>query len=1246
MKFYFVFILSIVIQSLFAQEIVDNGSYIINNYTPDDYEASTQIFSIEQDTRGVMYFGNFNGLIEFEGNNWNKYELPNKALPHALAHDNNGKIYIGAANEIGYLSSLKFGEAKYFSLLKYLPENERNFNEVIKIFFTSDGVYFLLLDKIFQYTNDTVLIHKPDLPAIWGYGLFDNLILTNRNKGIHLFRNGEIVLLPHSNKILKDHGVYEVIEYDEDRLLILTEFGGLYTYNIRNILKTIDENNTIRYEFKYDELIEEIPSEVNKYVSQNRLSSGAKINENLYGFGTFNGGVIFIDKKGFVQGVVNKNRGLNDNAVSTIFVDMNKDIWLGLNYGIAHIVTSVPITLYNEVYNLDDAVLSTIEFDETRYFGTMNGIFSLPSFNINTIGNKPKLNNVHNLQFSAWDFINFKDNLFATGERGIYQIRGNKGKELVSEDIAYVFEPSDKFKDHMFMGLTTGLKLVKVKNNPNNFATVEVVNEMEDFNKAVRKILSDKHGNIWVTSQYNSVYYVKFGDLPTEHEIFNFDTAHGLPSPDFNYIHYINSKIVVSTEKGLYKYIGPDIIESISDTIKYFVPDTAYNSVFKGDSILPYDIKCVNDSIYWIQTDNSIGKLETLSHGMYWNDSVSKIIPPAYYMNYENDSIIWVCIDRGIQRYNVKKHCKSSYPFNTIIRKIALNQDSIVFEGFNCNEENGEFKCYKNINEINNSIPEYEFEFNSIEFQYSSTFYISKDKVTYSYKLEGFDKEWSAWTNEVKKEYTNLNEGRYTFFVKSKNIFEKQSDIAQYTFVVKPPWFRTLIAYLSYFIVLGILFYIGIRLNSKRLKAANIRLEQTVRKRTEEIRKQKNELEKLSIVASETDNAVFIMDARGNIEWVNDGFTRLYGYTQDELLHIKGRNIVNASANIYIKEVLNSVIQNKESIIYESMFVSKENGNVWVQTTLTPILNSVGDVIKLVAIDTDIGKLKTAEEEISQQKEELQTQSELLEETNIELERTNLLITDSIKYAKLIQDAILPKKDEITKEFPESFIFYQPRSIVSGDFYWIEHRDDKTFIAVVDCTGHGVPGAFMSLIGSILLNEIINDKKCHNPAVILDRLNKGVINALGQTGNRDEIQDDGMEMTLLVVDKKAKKVNVALANHNAYFFKGNEMRTIEGDIFSIGGVLSKSIKVEFTNHELHVDNGDVIYMFSDGFQDQFGGEQGKKYMATRFKNLLNQIHGFSMQIQEHKVKNEFKSWQGHEKQVDDVLVVGLKFSEL
>ncbi len=281
-------------------------------------------------------------------------------------------------------------------------------------------------------------------------------------------------------------------------------------------------------------------------------------------------------------------------------------------------------------------------------------------------------------------------------------------------------------------------------------------------------------------------------------------------------------------------------------------------------------------------------------------------------------------------------------------------------------------------------------------------------------------------------------------------------------------------------------------------------------------------------------------------------------------------------------------------------------------------------------------------QEINQQKEELQLQSELLVRNNEELSRSNRLIKDSISYAKRIQDVMLPNLTEIQSYLPNSFVLFKPKDIVSGDFYWFSEQNGKLYVAASDCTGHGVPGAFMSMIGTTLLNEICHKAKNQKPSSILEKLNKGIINALKQ--NKDgnpESQDDGMDITLCCIDKEDSSIQLSCANHIVYMINGDNIDSVEGDICSIGGLFSAHDK-GYANFEYKFKPGTKIYMFSDGYQDQFGGEHNKKFMATRFKELLYANRGLSMQEQFNVLDTTFEEWKGTNRQIDDVLVIGIE----
>ncbi|MBI5540369.1 MAG: tetratricopeptide repeat protein [Bacteroidia bacterium] len=278
--------------------------------------------------------------------------------------------------------------------------------------------------------------------------------------------------------------------------------------------------------------------------------------------------------------------------------------------------------------------------------------------------------------------------------------------------------------------------------------------------------------------------------------------------------------------------------------------------------------------------------------------------------------------------------------------------------------------------------------------------------------------------------------------------------------------------------------------------------------------------------------------------------------------------------------------------------------------------------------------------EIEQQKEELLTQSEMLIETNTLLENRNLLITDSIRYAKQIQDAILPSEEFIKQYFQESFIFFKPKDIVSGDFYWFTTTEDYIFIAVVDCTGHGVPGAFMSMIGNTLLNQIIIQKGTYNPEKILTKLDEGVSYSLLNQGNKQHAQDDGMEISLCRIDKKNKELQIACTNQLAIVIKDNEFIEIENNIHSIGGSLSKN--KSYKTQKINYNTEALVYLFTDGFQDQFGGSYNNKYLSKQIKELIASNKNKTISEQKTIFETSLKEWMGNNVQVDDITIVGIK----
>ena len=255
-----------------------------------------------------------------------------------------------------------------------------------------------------------------------------------------------------------------------------------------------------------------------------------------------------------------------------------------------------------------------------------------------------------------------------------------------------------------------------------------------------------------------------------------------------------------------------------------------------------------------------------------------------------------------------------------------------------------------------------------------------------------------------------------------------------------------------------------------------------------------------------------------------------------------------------------------------------------------------------------------------------------------EIELKNKLITDSIRYAERIQVAILPDMEFMKKEMPEHFVLFKPKDIVSGDFYWVKKINNFLIIAAVDCTGHGVPGAFMSMLGTSFLNETVTKAKIEKANEILERLRKMVKVSLKQTG-KDIEQRDGMDMALCILDLENKEMQYAGAYNPLYLIRDGELIEYKADRQPVA---IHYVEKEFTNHVVKLQEGDTFYIFSDGFYDQPGGVKNKKFLSKNFKSLLLEINKKSMDQQKDLLDKTLKEWMKNMEQIDDILVMGIK----
>jgi serine phosphatase RsbU (regulator of sigma subunit)/CheY-like chemotaxis protein len=278
------------------------------------------------------------------------------------------------------------------------------------------------------------------------------------------------------------------------------------------------------------------------------------------------------------------------------------------------------------------------------------------------------------------------------------------------------------------------------------------------------------------------------------------------------------------------------------------------------------------------------------------------------------------------------------------------------------------------------------------------------------------------------------------------------------------------------------------------------------------------------------------------------------------------------------------------------------------------------------------------------EKETLGTLYRQVEEANAEIARKNKEYTDSINYARRIQHSMLPTREQVKGNFQDSFLIFQPKDGLSGDFYWLTRRNSRRFIAIADCTGHGVPGALMSMLGFGLLNENINVKGLEDPGFVLGRINTNIQYVLKQNAKRTEpeMANDGIDIALCVINFSKMQVEFAGANRPLILFRNGHPTIIRGSRYGLGGNQIEQQR-DFPVHRIRVEKNDTIYMYTDGCTDQFGEQTDKKFTTKRFLSFLASVQSLSMQEQEEQLRRKFSEWQGDREQTDDRLLMGIRF---
>ncbi|MDH5365515.1 MAG: PAS domain S-box protein [Cyclobacteriaceae bacterium] len=391
----------------------------------------------------------------------------------------------------------------------------------------------------------------------------------------------------------------------------------------------------------------------------------------------------------------------------------------------------------------------------------------------------------------------------------------------------------------------------------------------------------------------------------------------------------------------------------------------------------------------------------------------------------------------------------------------------------------------------------------------------------------------------------------------------------------------------------------------------------TEQRRAEQEQRMRSKMQALS---ENSPDLITRLENDGPISYINPVIETITGNKPEEYLN---KNLVDTDINKSIVDqwlnIIEDVKNTNKNIADEIDFISEEGKRI-MHVNAIPEFDESKNLESVLVVSHDITARKLIE---------------------LEVQNKNKKINDSINYAKRIQGAILPNTNIINRTLPDSFIFYKPKDVVSGDFPWYVRVGEEIYIAAVDCTGHGVPGALLSLIGYFLLNDIVRSRKVNDPGQILDQLDEGVTTTLRQDQD-DSKTKDGMDIALCKIDHEKRHVEYAGAHRPLYVMKNNEMVEIKGNKFAIGGGIYKN-QTNFTTSKLKLEKGDSIYFCSDGYPDQFGGPENRKFGPKRTREIIHNVYDKSMREASEEFENQWINWQGDEKQTDDVLLIGIKF---
>ena len=821
------------ITNLSGQNIIKVGSPYIQQYTKNQYRAGNQNWSITTANNGIIYAGNTEGLLSFDGNYWNLHKLPNESTVRSVKVSDDGKIYTGGQGEFGYWQRLPQGRLIYTSLVHLVKDKELLKNdEIWKIILTKTSVIFHAFSKAYIYEKNTIkTITAPGEPFLFSHQVNDRLFFEQIPSGLHELVNNKLMLID-KEKVLQNKNILSILPLTDNSYLIGTAHNGLYI---------LDQNNTIRY---WD-------TPASRLLATYQINNGVKLNEDHYAYGTIKNGVQIINRAGNIIQSINKNTGLQNNTILSMEKDHQNNLWVGLDNGIDHIDINSNLYYYSDFKGEVGTVYSSAIFNKQIYLGTNQGLFVSPwngvnahySFNFRLLPNTSG---------QVWKLAVINDQLLIGHNDGTFAIdKQNQFKKISTITGGYAFLPINQ--QYTLQGNYTGISLFK--NDNGNFQWIKQFPAI----KEPIKFLAQHSANTFWAGNNKEIKLIQFDPLFKNLKILihsNQDSS--LNNLSFQGIYNLQNSLVFSTNKGFYHF---------DEVIKKFKPYQELNAQINGFKYANKVIK-VDQSAYWFIRNTQIAKIDFSNAGKIAIDSNSFLsLSNKMMKGYENiinihPNYFIIGMDNGFAIYNNQNKTPSNKTLAPVISRIwVLN--------------NG-------INQVDSLDINLSYDNNSIRIGYSSP-QLPNDATKYQYKLENYSSNWSNWTHETFKDYTNLSHGTYTFMVKSVDQSGNESAVTSISFTIEAPWYFSWWAYLIYIILLGIIIYIAIETSRNRIKRNQFQLNKRL------LEQQKAAIER----ETEMNNQKLILLKNQQLE---------------KELEIKNRELSNAATNImYKNEMLNNL---------------------------------------------------------------------------------------------------------------------------------------------------------------------------------------------------------------------------------------------------------------------------------------------------------------------------------------------------